>query len=482
MKRSLLYVVLGVTCVGAIIAYVAWRTWGVDQPEQDVRSAVVERGTLLVTVAASGNVEPLAEADLVFDVSGQVAEVLVEVGDRVEAGDVLAQLDTAVLVLQMQQAEAALASAEAKRAQLLAGPRPEEIAAAEANVRAAEAQVNANAATRDQIQSGPTSGRLAAAEADYASALAQQLAAETIHDKTLTCVKFTLPGGEKKEFCPALGKFEEQTRYNLEAADVALFAAQVSLDDLRGGADVYEVRAAEADVAASAAQLDTAQAQLALLLAGAVEAEIDAAGAQVSQAQATVDQAELGLEGTTLRAPISGIVAAVEVAVGEMATAGRPVITLIDTSGFQITVAVDELDVGILGEGEPAQVVVDALPGTEIAGVVERIAPAAMLEGGVVTYDVVIGLAPVDVAVRTDMTANVTIVVEEVADVLTIPTWVVRVDRSSGQTYVDRQVGDGVERVDVTLGVRHEGAAQVLDGLSEGDVVIWVTDDSTFGL
>jgi hypothetical protein len=46
---------------------------------------------------------------------------------------------------------------------------------------------------------------------------------------------------------------------------------------------------------------------------------------------------------------------------------------------------------------------------------------------------------------------------------------------------VDRQLGDGVERVDVTLGVRHEGAAQVLDGLSEGDVVVWLTDESAFG-
>jgi len=67
-----------------------------------------------------------------------------------------------------------------------------------------------------------------------------------------------------------------------------------------------------------------------------------------------------------------------------------------------------------------------------------------------------------------------------------IPTWVVRVDRSTGQTYVNRQVGAvsgaaaQIERVDVELGVRHEGVALVLDGLSEGDVVVWVQESTIF--
>jgi hypothetical protein len=73
--------------------------------------------------------------------------------------------------------------------------------------------------------------------------------------------------------------------------------------------------------------------------------------------------------------------------------------------------------------------------------------------------------------------------VQELTDVLKIPAWVVRVDRSTGQTYVHRQVpdgGDDVERVDVALGVRHEGGAQVLNGLSVGDVVVWVPASSPF--
>jgi hypothetical protein len=79
------------------------------------------------------------------------------------------------------------------------------------------------------------------------------------------------------------------------------------------------------------------------------------------------------------------------------------------------------------------------------------------------------------------MTANVTVVVEELNDVLKIPTWVVRTDRDTGQTYVHRRVGDEVERVDVTLGVRGEGVAQVVSGLSEGDEIVRLEDASPFG-
>jgi hypothetical protein len=127
--------------------------------------------------------------------------------------------------------------------------------------------------------------------------------------------------------------------------------------------------------------------------------------------------------------------------------------------------------------GQAAQVTLDALPDVTLDGTVRRIAPAAALaQGGVVTYDVIVALAPTDAPIRADMTANVTIVVDELADVLTVPTWVVRVDRTTGQTYVHQEIGGKIERVDVALGVRYEGVAEVIGGLQEGDRVIWVQE------
>jgi HlyD family secretion protein len=474
MKRTILYAILGIVLVTAIVGAIIWRSRAAAQPENGTRSAVVERGTMLVVVSASGTIEPQVRVSLDFEAPGRVAEVVVDVGDVVQAGDVLARLDTARLELQVQQAQAALALAEAQLAQLRAGPQPEEVAAAEGNVRAAKAQVTAAAANFDQVAIGAGDAQIAAAQADLAAAISQQKAAADTYDLVLKCFKFTLPTGEKEKICPALGAPEEQARYNLEATDKALAATQARLDELLAGADADELRASRSNVLAAAAQRDAAQAQLDLLVAGATDEQIVDAEAQVAQAQAALAEAQLALERATLRAPFDGVVADVNVTAGEIASSGLPPITVLDTSTFRVIASLDEIDVGLLAEGLAAEVTLDALPDVVLAGTVERIAPVATPEGGVVYYDVTIGLAPTQAPVRADMTANVTIRVDELDDVLTIPTWVVRVDGTTGQTYVHRPAGDDFERVEVELGVRYEGRAQVLGGLSEGDQVVWV--------
>jgi multidrug efflux pump subunit AcrA (membrane-fusion protein) len=126
-------------------------------------------------------------------------------------------------------------------------------------------------------------------------------------------------------------------------------------------------------------------------------------------------------------------------------------------------------------------VTVEALPDVELTGVIASIAPVASIEGGVISYDVVIELADTDASIRADMTANATIKVKELTDVLKIPTWVVRVDRDTGQMYVHRRAGGTFERVDISLGVREGGFVQVMDGLSEGDEVVRLEDDAASG-
>jgi HlyD family secretion protein len=466
MKRRTIYVIVAVVVVAAVVGWFVIRPYLTSQPVEEARFATVERSTLLVAVSASGDIEPQARVALNFEGSGRVTEVNVEIGDAVQAGDVLARLDDRQLALQVQQAQAALKLAQAQLAQIEAGPHPEDVAAAEANLHAIEAQVSAATATRDQLAAGPTAAQIAAAQAQVAAMKLQYEVTLDEHDQIVHN-----PGDEDRK---------EQARYDLYSAEKALAAAQAQLDLLLAGADADQLRAAQANVDAITAQQDAAQARLDLLLAGATEEQIADVEAMVTQAQIALEQAEQALEDTALLTPFDGIVAAVNVTAGETPPLGLPAITLLNTSEFHITVSVDELDVGRLVKGQSAQVTLDALPDITLAGTVERIAPVANFEGGVVYYDVTIALGDTDDPVRADMTANATIVVEELADVLTIPTWVVRVDRDTGQTYVHRQTGNDFERVDVTLGVRYAGVAQVLGGLSEGDQVAWV-QESSFG-
>jgi HlyD family secretion protein len=456
----------------------------------------VERGAIDVVVSASGSIEPVRQAELAFETGGQVAEVPVEIGDQVREGDLLVSLDRERLSLQMDQAEASVALAEAQLAKLKAGATPEDIEASEANVRAAAAQADAAAAERDQVASGAGPADIAAAEAEVASVLTQRKKAYDFHEQTLECFTIERSAGDvidigggqvitltedfERTICPLLGVPEEQARYRLEAADEALEAARARLDQTKAGADRDQLSAAQANVAAAAAQRDAAQAQLDLLLEGATSGQVAAAEASVEQARTSLRQAELAMKKAALEAAFDGTVAAVDVTVGQQATPGLPVVTLVDPSQFHVTIAVDELDVAQLAIGQLARLTFDALPNTVVTGTVRHIAEASALDEGVVTYDVRIDLAPSDAPIRVDMTTSATIIVEEISDTLKIPTWAVHIDRETGQYYVRRQTGDGIERVDVKLGVRQEGIAQILDGLSAGDEVVRSPETAQF--
>jgi HlyD family secretion protein len=473
MKRRTLYALLGTIAIVAVVAVVVWRIRAAAAPTEEYQTAVVERGALLVAVSASGTIEPHERVSLSFDQTGLVAEVLVGVGDTVAEGDVLTRLDTDGLTLQVQQAQASLASAEAQLAKLRAGARQEELAAAEANVRAIEAQMDSAAAQLDRLEDGASESEIAAAEAELAAATVAWLRAEEFHDRTMECFTLNVPGF-KGTICPALGPHEERARYNVEATEKALAAAQARYDEALEGTDANQIRAAEADVLAATAQRDAAQAQLDLLVDGATDAQIASVEAQVEQAQAALAEAELALELATLHAPFDGVIAEVNVKANEMAPSVLPAVTALDISDFHLTVRVDEIDIDRLAPGQAAEVTVEAFPGLILDGTVETIAPAATFEGGVVYYDVRIDLEPTDVPIRADMTASVTVVVDELFDVLLIPTWVVRVDTTTGRTYVDKLEGNETERVDVTLGVRYEGLVEVVAGLGEGDAIVWL--------
>jgi HlyD family secretion protein len=444
--------------------WMSWVPWPDEEPEGEVRQTTIQRGDLFVTVSASGNIEPSAQVAVSFDLAGRVTEVLVEVGDTVKEGDTLARLDDRALRLQVEQAEAALEGAEAQLALVQEGARPEQIAAAEANLRAIQAQAAAAAANLEGLKSGATYGQIAAAQAQVAAAELQYNVALIAHD---TLMRGDRSGGSQEK---------EQARDDLFVAETALTAARAGYYAVAAGADDDLIRAAEATITSTLAQVDAAQAQLDLLLAGATEEQIASAEAQVAQAEVAFEAAELLLGRATLVAPIDGVVASSNLAVDRLVSPGVPIVSLLDTSTYHLSVGVDEMDVRLLEEGQSVQVTLDALPGVEIRGTVQRVAAEATLEGGVVLYELLVQLEPTSAPLRGDMTASATIAVAELLDVLTIPTWVVRTDRNTGQTYVLRQSGEEVERVDVRLGVRANGTVQVLAGVDEGDSLVLVQE------
>lgn len=456
MKRSIRYLILAIVVIAAVTGTVLWlRSRQGQSTEQETRSATVERGSLLVAVPASGSVEPHNRIELAFEVPGQVAGVAVGIGDEVHAGDVLALLDTSDLALLVSQAEISLQAAQL-RLERLQEP------ADEADVQVARAAVSDAAAAYEAAQqnliltehsvSVGDAVRTARAARDETFRIYQELQAK--YDDHAPFVSEQMVTAAHDAYLNALGAYNRA----VEGAEMQLTTAQNEVN-----------RAYHA--------LVQAQNNLDRLLEGASRADLEAAQLDVDAAALNLQRAQSDLDKAALEAPFDGIVAAVNIKQGQAAPTGLPAISLLDTSTFHIDVSVDEMDVGRLAVGQAALVTLDALPDVEITGTVRSIAPAADLEGGIVYYGVVIDLVT-DIPIRADMSANATIVVQELDDVLIIPTWVVRVDQDTGQTYVQRRTGNTTERVDVSLGTRYGGMAHVLEGLSEGDVVVWVESNS----
>lgn len=167
------------------------------------------------------------------------------------------------------------------------------------------------------------------------------------------------------------------------------------------------------------------------------QAQLLASKAQVSQAAASLRQGKTNLGYATIFSPVDGTVLSRSVDVGQTVAASLQAPTLFtiaeDLSRMQIDTAVAEADVGRLAEGMKATFTVDAFSGKTFEGVVRQVRNSPTTTQGVVTYDAVIDVENKELNLRPGMTANVTFVLEQVADTVKIPNAALRFKLSADQ-------------------------------------------------
>lgn len=349
------------------------------------------------TAVAEATIEPARWSELRFETGGVVADLLIAVGETVEAGDVIARLDIAEAESAVREAEFALAAAEAELALLRTGPRAEEIAAAEADLEDAEAALARAIAQRDEVTGGATKADIAAAQAEVTAAEEEWLKARDERDDLYRHTD----GDDKEE--------REQIDYRFHAAREALAAAQTKLEAQRNAAG-GQVREAEARVASASAQRDVVKAELILLEADSAPWEVALAEAEIAQAAVALKLAKATLERAVLRAPFAGTVTKIEVEVGSLVEPGQSVAVLATLDQLEAhTVDLMELDVARLQEGQAAMVTADALPETKLQGRVARIGLRSVEYRGDVTYPVIVELEEAVPGLRWGMTAIVEI-------------------------------------------------------------------------
>jgi len=206
-------------------------------------------------------------------------------------------------------------------------------------------------------------------------------------------------------------------------------------------------------------------------LAALAETNDGADELDIAQKRVAVRQKEKAYNDCFLTAPFDGLITRLDLEVGELASAGTSVASMISDSQFEIETFVPEISIAGLAIGNSALITLDAYgENEEFEARVVSVAPAETIRDGVSTFKVVLAFVKDDERIRSGLTANVLIVKTDRKNVISVPGSAI--GRIGGKKYVQIKSGrDFTWREVLTGEVVSLGQTEILSGLKEGDIV-----------
>lgn len=441
------------------------------------RTAAATMGTVTQTLPISGNLTPASETGLDFGTAGRVQTVNVQAGQAVKAGDVLATLDPAVLQAALTQAQAGLSSAQAKLSQDRSAT-PQSLASAQGQVSSASIGLqNAQVALTD-TQNG---NQQAVNQAIDGVTSAQDKLQRDTDQRNSDCA-LAAPSQQQVTQCQQDNNTVSADQDALRLANnnytAALLKSQQGNDQ------------AAAQVNSARVQLSNARTALAALQAGATPQQVQMDEAQIQVSQVSVDTAQRNLNLATITSPLDGVVGSVSLVVGEAVSGGASTssaangaaattthqVTIDSPGAFAVTGSVSDAQAGQVVVGQAARVT-PAGATQALNGKVTQVATAATITSGVASFAVTVTLSDTNPALHAGTSAAVSIIINQVSQVLTVPTSAVRTS-GAGSTVQVLVAGQPQPRP-VTLGATDALRTEVVSGLNLGDTVVIATVSRT---
>jgi RND family efflux transporter MFP subunit len=372
------------------------------------------RKTLKLVSNQPARLEAIEQAPLYSRLAGYVAEVHVDYGDRVEAGQPLVRLEIPEMDAELLQKQALIDQALA------------EIEQAQSGVRAAQAAV--------------------------ASAEAQVVQAKTGVARTDADVRRWQSEFARYEKLAAGGSVNQQL-----------------VDETRQKLNAAESSRAEADATIAAAQAAVAQAQAAVEKASA---DVVAAQARQRVAEANRKFAETMLAYREIAAPFAGVITRRRVDPGHFVQPpggqAQPVLTVSRTDVIRAFVALPETESAYVNTGDAVTLQVQSLRGAEFPGKISRTSFA--LDAANRSLETIIDIDNQDGRLRPGMFAMAAISLEEQPDTLTLPS--AAVVRQGNEAFCYRLIKGKAVKSQIQLGIRVGDDFEIASGLSDRDAVI----------
>lgn len=408
-KRKKIVIPVAIVLV-LVVLFLVFRPAAGEQPGL-FQTATIERGDLTATVGATGTVRARQTASLIWQTTGSIDNVYVEIGDEVEAGEELASLENTSLPQNIIMAQAELISAQQAMEEVL-----------DSDTARAQAWI-----------------ALRAAEDAYEKAYDyREYLNYPIRKTRVDLVKQVTPYG--------VVDVPKTKNYKVPATD-------------------EEKAKAEADLDLKEAQYEDAKRAYERLEEGPNKDDLMAAQARIDAAQATLDLARL-------TAPFTGTVTEAFLLPGDQVSIGTAAFRIDDLSSLLVDVELSEIDINRVAVGQPVTLTFDAILGTEYEGQVTKVSQAGSIVGGVVNFTVTVELIDADERVKPGMTAAVNIVVQEIKDAVLVPNRAVRLVDGDRVVFVSGENGMP-EKIAVRLGASSDTMSEVIGGdLQAGDRII----------
>jgi HlyD family secretion protein len=465
--RAIRLIALIILLGSALYYFIALRS---STEENVLGTSTLSTGDIILSATGLGTLVPSQEVSFGFKNGGQVQEVLVSLGDEVEAGQVLARLENETLTLKYKQAEANLAALsspseiasaaqamqEAKQSfaearnnlQYLIGP---DMLVAEEQVAAAQQDLQAAKSAFEEDASDANGQKLSEAEENLTKAMEILSYAYYNFSDSYTRDTFTYPirndhGITVRQDLIAPTDAEllaARAAYELAASN--LFDAQNYLDILNG------VKTTDAVPASSVTSL--------------------------TEAKLALDKAKADLDATELIAPISGTVTSFSLNPGDEAGTSS-VITISNTDQpYVIDASLDETDWDKAKVGFDATVTFDLLPNDTYSGKIVQVYPKLDDSSGTSMVHILVQLdQTVNVDLPVGSSASVDVTGGEALGVVLVPISALQeIEDGTYMVYLMKN-GTPVEQT-VEIGLQDILYAEVKSGLQRGDVV--VTDVTT---
>lgn len=528
MKKAAIPIIIGLVVVCGVGGMSLSKMGAAAQAkakEGTDKTYTVKRDEIKVTVVETGKVDATQVVEVKSRVTGRLAQLLVEEGDFVKRGQLIAVVDPQETRLRVEQDEAQLRGAESAVAR--AGL---EISQRATSARATYEQALSRVRELEmELTAQPTLTQVAIRQAETALASARQersRLSESIHPTQLTNAqsavreaKANLDNAEldnrrqaelsQKGFVS--GRTADTAKLTLDLAKVRLETAQDNLAKLEAQ---FRAEISKQDEAIRQAEAELTRARANVIQNGLKRQAVVSARAEVEKARAALQDPEIlgkqreqsmasvaqlrsvlsdsrrQLGETEIRSPIDGIVTKKGLNVGEMATglstfsSGSTIVKLEDRSAMRVKLEMNEIDVAKMSLGMIAKVEVDALPNAKFTGKVMKIAPASKdasqmgttttaSADSVVRYEVEIVLDASNPKLRSGMTAKCSLDVEKKSNVPTIGSEYL--GRENGQTFV--MIAPATKegkptRKTVTVGLTAGARVEILSGVSEGDKLV----------